>query len=64
MDIQSHKQFKAEYLPEALEQLIELSKENREKILSAIETFELIGTAYKNLNDLGQEKKELENAKT
>lgn len=47
------KQFTAEYLPEADKQLLELSAENREKIISAIEAFELIGTGYKNLNDLG-----------
>lgn len=47
------KQFTAEYLPEALMQLSELAPENRVKIVEAIKTFELVGTVYKNLNDLG-----------
>jgi phage-related protein len=45
--------FKAEYLPEADEQLVELALEYREKIVEAISTFEQVGTAYKNINDLG-----------
>ena len=49
----SKQQFTAILTDEAEEQLIELSAENREKISTAIKTFELIGTAYKNLNDLG-----------
>lgn len=50
----NEKQFTAEYLSEALIQLGELSPENRIKIIEAIRTFELVGTAYKNLNDLGE----------
>ena len=47
------RQFTAKYLPEALVQLGELSPEYRIKILEAIRTFELVGTVYKNINDLG-----------
>lgn len=46
------KKFKAEYLPEALEQLAELSIEHRSKIVEAIGIFEEVGTDYKNINDL------------
>lgn len=46
------KKFTAEYLPEALEQLAELSEENQDKILEAIGIFEEVGTDYKNINDL------------
>ncbi len=49
----TEKIFIAEYLPEALEQLSGLAPEYREKIVEAIRTFEKVGTAYKNLNDLG-----------
>ena len=45
--------FKAVYLPEAGMQLVGLSQEYREKIVEAIKTFEKVGTAYKNINDLG-----------
>ena len=45
--------FKAEYLPEADMQLSGLAPEYRIKILEAISTFEHVGTAYKNINDLG-----------
>ena len=38
---------------EAEEQLLELSTENQDKILEAIRAFELVGTSYKNINDLG-----------
>lgn len=47
------KKFTAEYLPEALEQLAELSTENRSKIIEAIGIFEEVGTDYRNINDLG-----------
>lgn len=46
------KVFIAEYTPEAKQQLFELSKENRIKIIAAIGAFELLGTAYKNINQL------------
>lgn len=45
--------YKAEYTPEALEQLKELSYENRAKIIEAIGIFEKVGKLYKNINDLG-----------
>ena len=45
--------FKAEYLPEADMQLSGLAPEYKIKILEAISTFEHVGTAYKNINDLG-----------
>lgn len=45
--------FKAEYLPEASMQLLELAPEYREKILDAVRTFEKVGMYYKNINDLG-----------
>ncbi len=45
--------FTAEYTDEAIEQLRELSCENREKIVEAIGIFEKVGTLYKNINDLG-----------
>ena len=47
------KSFIAEYTPEAIKQFRELDEEYQDKILSAIKTFEYIGTKYKNLNDLG-----------
>lgn len=46
-------QFTAEYTKEALEQYHELDLENRAKVLEAINTFEKVGTCYKNLNSLG-----------
>ncbi len=46
-------QFTAEYTDEAKIQLRELAYENREKIVEAIGLFELVGTKYKNINDLG-----------
>lgn len=46
------KAFIAEYTPEAKQQLFELSKENRIKIIAAIGAFEQLGTAYKNINQL------------
>jgi len=46
------KQFTAEYTDEALEQYETLSFENQAKILEAIQTFELLGTKYKNINSL------------
>ena len=50
--MKNEKQFTAEYLPEALKQLSELSAENQDKIIEAIQIFEEVGTAYKNINDL------------
>lgn len=47
------KQYTAIITDEAEEQLLELSSEDRETILEAIKTFELIGIGYKNLNKLG-----------
>ena len=47
------KQYTAEFTPEAIEQLITLSVENRVKIAEAIRIFEYVGTAYKNINNLG-----------
>ena len=46
------KQFIAEYTPEAKEQFFELSRENRIKIAAAIESFETLGSSYKNINQL------------
>ncbi len=45
--------FTAEFTLEAVEQLMALSAENKEKIAEAIRVFELVGTAYKNINNLG-----------
>lgn len=45
--------YKAEYLPEAEIQLRELAPQYRIKIAEAIMSFEQVGTAYKNINDLG-----------
>ncbi len=47
------KKFTAELTDEAEEQLLSLSCEHRTKIAEAIRTFELVGTLYKNINDLG-----------
>lgn len=47
------KQFTAILTDEAEQQLMELSAENRTKIAEAIRAFELVGTFYKNINDLG-----------
>ena len=46
------KQFTAEYTPEAIEQALALEAENRRKIVSAIEAFEVLGIEYKNINKL------------
>lgn len=46
------KLFIAEYTPEAIEQFMELDADNQDKILAAIKTFELLGTKYKNINQL------------
>ena len=50
--MKDEKQYTAEYLPEAIEQLAKLSAENQDKIIEAIQIFEEVGTAYKNINDL------------
>ena len=47
------KQYIAEFTDEALQQLKELDVNNQAKILEAILCFEKIGTAYKNINNLG-----------
>ena len=46
------KQYTAEYTPEALEQYAELDSGSQDKILSAIKSFEILGTQYKNINKL------------
>jgi len=46
------KVFIAEYTPEALEQLNNLSEENQDKILASVRAFEVLGTKYKNINKL------------
>ena len=46
------KKFKAEYVPEAIEQLRELPPEYADRILEAISIFEEVGTDYKNINSL------------
>jgi len=51
--MKNKKLYTAEYTQEARNQILELSKENRIKIISAISAFEQIGTKYKNLNNLG-----------
>lgn len=45
--------FTAIYTDEAEKQLLELSVDNQDKILSAVGAFEILGTKYKNINDLG-----------
>lgn len=47
------KQYTAIFTDEADEQLLDLSSNDRETILTAIRAFELIGRGYKNLNSLG-----------
>lgn len=49
----NEKIFTAEYTPEAVHQLIELDIDYQDKILSAVKSFEVLGTKYKNINDLG-----------
>ncbi len=46
------KLFEAEYTEEALEQLAQLSVPDRSKIIEAINVFEKVGIAYKNINNL------------
>ena len=46
------KKFVAEYTQEAIEQLYNLDNKNRNKILAAIGTFEIIGTEYQNIRKL------------
>lgn len=48
----ANKKFKAEYVPESLEQLRELPPEYADRILEAIGIFEEVGTDYKNINSL------------
>lgn len=48
----NEKIFTAEYTKEAEEQLLNLSIENQDKIISAVRTFERVGIAYKNINKL------------
>ena len=47
------KLFEAEMTDEAEEQLFQLEEPYKERITTAIEAFEISGTKYKNLNDLG-----------
>ena len=49
----SDKLFTAEFTPEAIEQYNELDAENQDRILTAITTFEYIGTKYPKTNSLG-----------
>lgn len=46
------KLFTAEYTTEAVEQLYKLDEINQDKILAAIRSFEILGTKYKNINQL------------
>ena len=50
---EQEKLFVAEYTEEAEKQLYALEDLYRERITTAIEIFEGIGTKYKNINDLG-----------
>ena len=50
---QQEKLFIAEYTNEAEEQLLSLEDIYYDRITTAIKTFELIGTKYKNINKLG-----------
>lgn len=45
--------YKADYTDEALEQYENLDLDSQVKILKAISIFEQVGTAYKNINSLG-----------
>jgi phage-related protein len=45
--------YTAEYTDEAIEQYKNLDLDNQVKILGAIRIFEQVGTAYKNINTLG-----------
>lgn len=47
------KLFEAELTDEAEEQLVALEEPYKSRISTAIQTFELIGTKYKNINKLG-----------
>lgn len=49
----NEKVYTAEYTKEAEKQLFGLSVENQDKILAAVKAFEILGTKYKNINDLG-----------
>ena len=46
------KLFTAEYTPEAEKQLFELDETSQDKIVAAIRAFEILGTKYKNINQL------------
>jgi len=46
------KQFTAEYVNEAIEQLQKLEKPNQKKVIKAVAIFEQVGIEYKNINDL------------
>lgn len=48
----TEKQFTAEYTAEAVQQFKELDEDSQDKILSAVEAFEILGTKYKNINTL------------
>lgn len=49
----NEKKFIAEYTPEAKKQLLELEDIYYDRITEAIAAFEILGTAYKNINKLG-----------
>ena len=46
------KLFTAEYTDEAKEQLFELDEASQDKIVAAIKAYEILGTKYKNINQL------------
>lgn len=48
----TEKLYTAEFTPEAVEQYQKLDEQNQDKIIGAIKAFELLGTAYKNINKL------------
>ena len=50
---EQEKLFEAELTDEAEEQLVQLAPIYKERITTAITTFEFIGTKYKNINKLG-----------
>lgn len=55
----NEKIFTAEYTNEALEQLLDLSIKDQDKLISAVRTFERVGIAYKNINKLDYDLYEL-----
>lgn len=53
IEMKAMSKFNAEYTDEALIQYEQLDLDSQVKILKAISTFEQVGTAYKNINTLG-----------